>query len=411
MRILSLALRDLWFEKLLSLCTVAAVAAVLAPLLLLFSLRTGVLSELERQLTENPAHLEIIMGANYRLDSAFIEDLKRDPATGFVVPLTRSLNVTCDLRSSKAVVRSAMAVPTAEGDPLLKAAGFEDLGKEQALYVSAALAEKLKVSAGESLTLYVSRTRGGQIENGRAYFTVKGVLPTALLAQDRFLIPFESVVAQDRFLIPFESVVAMEDFRDGYEPLPFSDGSYLNSARTTFAKVRLYAKDIYSVEPLVTRLQKDYRIISSLSEIEDVKAVTYVLNLIFEVVAAVTVTGGLLTLMGLMLSSLMRKVKSFALLRLMGVTGLKLHALVLCENLLLALTGLTLATLLCVGGSAVFNAVFATHLAGKALSYLSVSHWALFALVTVLFVTLLSVLCTRYRFLKAQVSDILRMEG
>ena len=398
MRILSLALRDLWFEKLLSLCTVAAVAAVLAPLLLLFSLRTGVLSELERQLTENPAHLEIIMGANYRLDSAFIEDLRRDPATGFVVPLTRSLNVTCDLRSSKAVVRSAMAVPTAEGDPLLKAAGFEDLGKEQALYVSAALAEKLKVSAGESLTLYVSRTRGGKIENGRASFTVKGVLPTALLAQDRFL-------------IPFESVVAMEDFRDGYEPLPFSDGSYLNSARTTFAKVRLYAKDIYSVEPLVTRLQKDYRIISSLSEIEDVKAVTYVLNLIFEVVAAVTVTGGLLTLMGLMLSSLMRKVKSFALLRLMGVTGLKLHALVLCENLLLALTGLTLATLLCVGGSAVFNAVFATHLAGKALSYLSVSHWALFALVTVLFVTLLSVLCTRYRFLKAQVSDILRMEG
>ena len=87
---------------------VAKYASILAPLLLLFSLRTGVLNELEQNLVLNPTNLEITFGANYRLDKTFIKSLEEDPHVGFVVPLTRSLDVTCDVQAARKIDRAAL---------------------------------------------------------------------------------------------------------------------------------------------------------------------------------------------------------------------------------------------------------------------------------------------------------------
>lgn len=392
-----LALKDLKFEKLMSLCIIASIASILTPLLLLFSLRTGVLTELERDLTLNPANLEITFGANYTIEKSFIDDLKTDPNVGFAVPLTRSLDVSCDVRVNNKVVRQAMAVPTADGDPVLIAADLPFIKGDDEIYISESLADKLEAKAGDTLQAVVSRKLNNQNQNGIARFTIKGIVPRHLLNLDRILI---SVFA----------VACMEDYRDGYEPLIFSDGSNQNTARTAFAKIRLYAKDIYAVEPLVKRLESEFRIYSKLSQIEEVKAITRVLNTIFEVIAAVTVTGGILCLTGLTFSALQRKVKSFSMLRLMGLEGAKLHALVLIENFILTLLGFALAIGLCFAGAAVFNAIFKEVLQDRQLSLINAEMLLVFAAASVSAVGILSLICTKVSFLKASIADILRME-
>ena len=49
-----LALADLWAEVTLALCSVVALAAVLAPLMVLAGLRAGVLDGLRQTLLQNP---------------------------------------------------------------------------------------------------------------------------------------------------------------------------------------------------------------------------------------------------------------------------------------------------------------------------------------------------------------------
>ena len=52
--ICGMALRDYWHERALSLCAVLALATVLAPLLILFGVRNGVISNLQERLLQDP---------------------------------------------------------------------------------------------------------------------------------------------------------------------------------------------------------------------------------------------------------------------------------------------------------------------------------------------------------------------
>ena len=81
--ILKLCLGDLRHEGLLSLCAVASLVAVIAPLLLLFSLRYGILSSMEHDLKANPLNLEIKMLQGYTLKEDFFKTLRADPHTAF----------------------------------------------------------------------------------------------------------------------------------------------------------------------------------------------------------------------------------------------------------------------------------------------------------------------------------------
>ena len=92
--ILQLALKALKFEKLVSFCLIASLCSVIAPLLLLFSLRFGIITNLEENLKQDPSNLEIKFMSGYKLGDEFFESLKENPHVQFVLPLTRSLSVT-----------------------------------------------------------------------------------------------------------------------------------------------------------------------------------------------------------------------------------------------------------------------------------------------------------------------------
>ena len=61
---LRLALADIWHERVLFLCSALGCAAVLAPLILLFGLRQGVVAGLRAELLEDPRAREVVSVAH-----------------------------------------------------------------------------------------------------------------------------------------------------------------------------------------------------------------------------------------------------------------------------------------------------------------------------------------------------------
>ncbi len=392
----ALALKDLNFDRLLSLCVISAAAAVIAPLLLLFSLRFGIVQELQYNLSSNPVNLELVMGANYQLSPETIAALEADPDAGFVIPKTRSLSTTVDVRSESGIARGVEALPSKEGDPLLSFAGLKGAVGPDTVFVSAGLADKLQVKDGDEIKLIVPRQVAGQQQRAQAVFKVLGVVDRALLSRESML-------------VSLDTLIYMEDYRDGYEPPVFSDGSRLNEGRRYFAKVRLYASSLDSVAPLSARLSRDYTIYSKLNEINNVKAITRVLDFIFEIIALVSAIGGTGAVCGLILSSLNKKTKTIALMRMMGFGRGRLIVLTMLENSLLALSGFLLAALLSGLGSWGFNTYFAGLLSGsRVVSSLRAEHYALFGAAAVVLMALLSGALALWQLNRSQIADVLR---
>lgn len=396
--ILKLCLGDLKHERLLSLCAVAALVAVIAPLLLLFSLRYGIVSSMEHDLKANPLNLEIKMLQGYTLHEEFFKILRADPHTAFAVEMTRSLSVTADVSANHKAKSGAECIPTANGDPLFAYSGIKDLQDDESAVISAALAEDLGCTSGDTLRIAVPRVRGGKNERAVASFKITGILKASL-------------ATGYKLYLTVPAITAMEDFRDGYEPLIFSDGSFQNRERQSYAKVRLYAKDLDSVEYLSKKLRQDFQIADKLSEIEDLKALTRVLNFIFTVIAAVSSTGGFAAVGGLMLAMAARKERALCSLRISGLSDHGVILMLVFENVILGSLAFLFSVLLYLLGSWLFANYFAPLLSEhNAVSVLTFGHFCSFYLVVLSGCAALSFLIARYKVLAVPLSMALRRD-
>ena len=78
---LRLALADIWHEKVLFLCSALGCAAVLAPLIVLFGLREGVVAGLRAELLEDPRAREVVSIVNRTLEPALFARLRATEAS------------------------------------------------------------------------------------------------------------------------------------------------------------------------------------------------------------------------------------------------------------------------------------------------------------------------------------------
>ena len=392
-----LALRHLFFERMMTICQIAALACIMAPLLLLFSLRFGILTELHNKLMNDPKVLSLTLDMSYRLDSSFFENLAARPEVGFVVPQITALNALVDLKFPGAAVRLSV-LPTKPGDPVVLSSNLsfeQPLGSDEA-FISYNLAQLRGLKVGDVVTMVVSRTRNGVRESVRTSLKLRGIV------EERF-------VNDDCLLLNLDLVNAIDDYRNGYNPVLLSDGSKVNPQPRLYAKFRLYAKDLASVIPLYYYLvNQNLNVSSKVREIQNLKAVSHVLNFIYGVIALVSVAGGALALTGLVLSALRASKRNFVLLRLMGQGSTGIYGVVMIEGLFIATVGFALALTLYSIGAGIFNTYFGTILSGSMISDLTYEHITLFFGATLLLVELIALSCAKFVFLKAHIADILR---
>lgn len=320
-----LALQDLWHDRIISFCIASSLVAVIAPLLLLFGLRFGIISQLQEDLTRDPRNLEIRMLSSGSYDQGWIENLRQRPDVGFAIGQTRSLNTLADLQAdSSHFIENAEVIPTDAGDPLL---GTLHIDHENEIVLTQEAARKLAVNVGDTLTLRVSRQLDERREWGRKSLTVVGILPPTYFNR-------AALFTQPALLL------MMERFRDGYavNDLGISSGSQMNDKPPLYARARLYAKDINQVASLERDLRAQrIETTSRLADIENVKSINRVLGVIFNIIAATALVGCIASLVGSFIANVDRKRKHIAVLRLLGFTGPAVGLYVILQGCLLSL--------------------------------------------------------------------------
>src|SRR5688500_8843832 len=105
----------------MSTCFVLALAAALVPLLVLFGLKYGIVSNLLEPIREDPRYREIVPSGSGNFMPAWFEEMAQRPDVAFIVPKTRSIAATLKTRVTGGDVGriiDAELIPTATGDPL-----------------------------------------------------------------------------------------------------------------------------------------------------------------------------------------------------------------------------------------------------------------------------------------------------
>lgn len=394
--LLNMALRDLIHDRKVALCIVFSLIAVIAPLLLLFGLKNGIVSQLRHDLLDDPRTREVRMTGNGNYDLAWLNALAARPEVGFSIPLTRSLNTQADLvRDGQHFAAGAEVIPSAKGDPLLRESGVLPHGSTVVLSNSAA--RKLDVKAGDTFQLFISRKRDGQNQR-----TSLSVSVGAILDEARF--------ARPALFVDLPLLVALEDYRDGFQVplLGVTDGENARERRN-FARARLYAATLDNVAPLAKWLESQHiEAITQAAQIEAVRAIDRVLGVIFAVIAWISASGCIASLIGAFIANIDRKRKDMAVLRLLGFRRQAVTLFIMIQAL--CLTGVAfIAGLLIYGaGSALFNHLLGANLPESAfVCHLDPGHFAA-AFLSVLAVALGVAAIGALRALKIEPAESLR---
>lgn len=394
--LLRLAMQDLWHDRSVSFCIISSLVAVIAPLLLMFGLRYGVVSQLQQDLARDPRNLEIRMVSSGHYSAEWIAALRQKSEVGFAIGQTRSLNTQADLlKDMNHFIENAEVIPTDLGDPLL---GALQLRSEDEVILSAEAARRLEVSAGDTIRLRVMRQLDTRREWGERALTVG-----AILAPTYFNRP--------ALFVHQSLLLALESFRDGYRipMLGISTGQPLTDKPPMFSRARLYANSIDQVAALDLWLkQQRIETVSRLADIENIKSINRVLSLIFNVIAGTALIGCIASLIGAFLANVDRKRKHIAVLRLLGFTSPAVGLYIIFQGVILTLLAYGGGILLYLSGSALFNRTLASSQSTEQMICRITPLHSLLALILALTVAILVAIIGARRAIAIQPAESLR---
>lgn len=365
-----LAWQDYRCDARLSWCAILALAAVIAPLLVLFGLKFGLVTTLSERLERDPAVREIIPlgGARFNLQS--IETLAGRGDVGFVIPRTRQIAATADLQGPTRTLTVEM-LPTAEGDPLL--GRLPAPVEAHSVLLSQSAAEKLGVSAGDDLRASFGRSVAGQPQVAQASLRVQAVLPVAAFSRDALF-------------APLSLLEAAEDYRDGLAVAAFGwPGERPEAQRERiYPSLRLYARDLDGVESLRQYFQQSRQAVATQAEaVAQVQALSRNLAWVFWSVACLSLAGAFAALAAGTLGAVARKRHELAVLRLLGFPAVALVAFVVLQALYTGIASLLLSALLYGLAASGLNLLFQSA-PGEYACRLLLSHYLLAATATLL---------------------------
>ncbi|MCX8585756.1 FtsX-like permease family protein [Gilliamella sp. B3023] len=371
-----LSLADLWYDKKVSFCIIASIISVITPLLLLFSLKYGVVAQLRHQLLNDPQNLEVKIVGNLQFDQSMFDWIKNQPETAFVIPLTRSLNTQADMfKDSGHFVNNVEVLPTAKGDPITQ--NMPLISQENQVLLSALAAEKMQAKIGSRVKMVITRQLDGKIEKGMTELEVIGIVP-------------ETYYGRAAGFVSLDLLIEMEHFYDGFQSEIFSTGTGLANSTypDSFARARIYANSLDNVAPLSLKLrEKNIETRTQANAIENMQAIDKVLSFIFSVIAITAIFGCILSFSGSFLSNIERKRKDIAFMRLIGFKSKEVMFYLLTQAMALSCLAFIVSCVLFLLGNCTFNLVLGKNLVSQPIvSQLQFYHFII-AFVLTLFIS------------------------
>ncbi len=385
----SLAWQDYRNDAWLSACAVLALVAVVAPLLVLFGLKFGLVSSLTERLENDPATREIIPLGGGRFSRAFVEQLGQRDDVAFAIPRTRQIAATAQVGTL-----TLEMLPTAPGDPLLNGLPMPQ-GLVQ-IVLSHTAAEKLAARPGDWLETGFARQVAGRVETRRTRLQVLAVLPL-------------EAFARDGLFAELSLLEAVEDYRDGraVPALGWHGDAVGAGEQRVYPAFRLYARNLTDVEPLrVFFAGQNLLVATQALSIAQVQSLSRNLSIVFWIIAGLALAGAFAAIFAGALAAVARKRRELSVLRLLGFSTAALLLFVVLQ----ALYSAGLAAVFSAGlyglAEAGLNQLF-VQVPGEHASHLLARHYGL-ALVAVLGVSAVAAACGGWRVARIQASEGIR---
>lgn len=395
--ILTLSFRDYSHEWRMSGCFILALASVLAPMMILFGLKFGIVTSMVDGLIENPVNREIRPVGSSRFSQQWIDELSARSEVAFLIPKTRALASTIQLKSNNAGrIQSTEMVPTAQGDPVLKSIDSVPQGFNQVV-LSDSIAGKLKVQAGDRIDGSLARQYRGKRERVHLDLQVIAVAPA-------------QATSRNVAFVSLDLLLATESFKDGRAVAGLGwEGAADDSNDREYPSFRMYARSIYDVKALVDELQEQgVEIKANLAEIQTVQSIDNNLSIIFWIIAFVGATGFSFSLGASLWANVDRKRKELSILRLVGFQGGRIVLFPVLQSLYTGFLGWLLAVLMYLMAEQSINRILAPNLnIDQTLCYLLTEHF-FWALGLTLFVAATAAILGGIRASRIEPSDGLR---
>ncbi|HQT80371.1 MAG TPA: hypothetical protein PLD10_25310 [Rhodopila sp.] len=352
--VLSLSIADLWGERVLAICTILALAAVMAPLIVLAGLRVGLFEGLRQTLLDNPHSREIVTISNRHFTPAFLQSLRSRQDVAFLGEKTRTLaaSLLVEQPGRRGDGIWIELIPTGAGDPLLPEPMW--LGPETppgTVVLSAAAGARLHAEPGQVLVGRLGRTIDGAKQSIELPLRVHAIAPPSSFDRDAAFVPLSLAVFTEKYREP-DVVAAI-----GLEALGVVTSS-------DFAGFRVYARRLEDVPALDASLRtQGIDVVSHAADVANILRIDRSLGLLFSIVAGLGGSGFMISLGAGFWASVDRKRVHLALLRFLGLSAAALSLLPVLQAVLLALAGASLAVAGAFGVAALINGAFAGVLA------------------------------------------------
>jgi putative ABC transport system permease protein len=395
--IVRLSFRDYSHEWRMSGCFILSLSSVLAPMMILFGLKFGIVSTMIHELVENPVNREIRPIGSGRYNDAWIDQYRKRGEVEFIIPKTRALAATIQLKSATANrIVSTELLATAPGDPLL--AGLTRVPKDYyQVILSRSAAKKLKVETGDTIDASLARQFQGKRERVHLPLEVVDIAD-------------EAVTARNVAFVNLDLLIASEQFKDGraVEELGWEGNSDAMKERV-YPSFRLYARSIYDVENLVIDLEREgARVKANVGEINTVQSIDENLSVIFWIIACVGGLGFAFSLGASLWANVDRKRKELSVLRLVGFKSGRIIMFPVLQALYTAVLGWLFAVLVYLAFEYLINFFLAPRLnLDRALCFLLAEHF-LWALGITLLIAVFAAILGGFRAARIEPSDGLR---
>jgi len=397
--IVRLSLRDYSHERLLSACTMLGLAAVLAPLLVLFGVKSGIINTMVDRLIQDPRNLEISPVGSGRYDQDWFTAAGKRPGVAFIIPQTRSIAANMILYHNiqgKPRTLAVDLIPTGPGDPLLQKWGKLPAEKN-AIVLSASVARKLKIAVGQKIEGRIGRSVEGRKEQVAVDLKVIAVLPL-------------EAYPRDAAFVPLALLEATEDYRDGFSSKMFGwPGKPRPIRAKEYPSFRLYAHSIYDVAALRDWLtSQELEIYTRAEEIEVIQSLDRSFSLIFRLISFVAICGYFASMASNILANVNRKSRHLGIIRLIGFSTNSIMWYPVIQSVTTAVLGTALAACLYYASQITINSLFAKYLAaGEYVCRLSPAH-LMTALILTIFLSILASGYAAFRVSKIEPSKVIR---
>jgi len=397
--VIRLSLKDYFHERLLSACAVLGLAAVLAPLLLLFGVKSGIINTMADRLIEDPRNREITPVGSGRYGEDWFSVTAKRKDVAFVIPQTRSIAANMVLYNGEGERPHSVVVdliPTGENDPLLEKWGHIPKN-ETSVALSNTAARKLNVTIGQEVIGRVGRSVAGIKEQVAIKLKVVAVLPIEAY-------PREAAFVRLRLL------EATEDYRDGRGSEAFGwPGQARPTGPREYPSFRLYARSIYDVTELRdTFFEQGLEVYAKVEEIEVVQSLDRSFTLIFQLIAIVAVFGYFASMASNVLASVNRKSRHLGVTRLIGFSTGNIVWFPIVQALATSILGTVTAICFYLIVEVLINHLFSQYLsAGEYVCRLSLGHLT----VALGFTVAMSMMASAYaafRVAKIEPSEVIR---